>query len=48
MASIIVETSVPISVLDRVRLFADIYRPWPSGRYLVLVQRTRSKQGLAS
>lgn len=40
MASIIVETNVPTPMRDGVRLFADIYRPSPSGRYPVLLQRT--------
>ena len=33
MASIVVETNVPIPMRDGARLFADIYRPSPSGRY---------------
>ncbi len=40
MASIVVETNVPIPMRDGARLFADIYRPAPSGRYPVLLQRT--------
>jgi uncharacterized protein len=40
MASIVVETNVPIPMRDGVRLYADIYRPSSSGRYSVLLQRT--------
>jgi uncharacterized protein len=40
MASITVETNVPIAMRDRTRLFADIYRPAAPGRYPVLLQRT--------
>ncbi|MBV8358784.1 MAG: CocE/NonD family hydrolase [Deltaproteobacteria bacterium] len=40
MASIVVETNVPIPMRDGTRLSADIYRPSPSGRYPVLLQRT--------
>jgi putative CocE/NonD family hydrolase len=40
MASIVVETNVPIPMRDGARLYADIYRPSPSGRYPVLLQRT--------
>lgn len=40
MASVVVETSVPIPMRDGVRLFADIYRPSPAGQYPVLLQRT--------
>jgi predicted acyl esterase len=44
MASIVVETNVPIPMRDGARLFADIYRPSPSGRYPVLLQRTRQER----
>jgi uncharacterized protein len=40
MASVVVETSVPIPMRDGVRLFADIYRPSPARQYPVLLQRT--------
>src|SRR5690242_11962709 len=40
MASIVVETNVPIPMRDSVRLSADVYRPSRSGRYPVLLQRT--------
>jgi putative CocE/NonD family hydrolase len=36
MASIVVETDVPIPMRDGARLFADIYRPSHSARYPVL------------
>src|SRR5712692_5557731 len=40
MASIVVETNVPIAMRHGARLFADIYRPAARGRYPVLLQRT--------
>src|SRR5229473_4266516 len=40
MASIVVETNLPVPMRDGVRLFADVYRPAQAGRYPVLLQRT--------
>ena len=40
MASITVQTNVPITMRDGARLLADIYRPAARGHYPVLLQRT--------
>ena len=40
MASIVVETNLPVAMRDGIRLLADLYRPSRVGRYPLLLQRT--------
>ena len=37
---VVVESNVPILMRDGILLYADVYRPLPTGRHPVLVQRT--------